>query len=140
MSTVIGTLLFAVAVTLFTWSALQYRQPVLANWTGNTYATMALALTSVVSLILAGAFYSQSYFSPEADGLLSGTIVAVASIAILCAGVFAMRRMILQWRDLIRGRNAFGADLTAANDSGPSQRRPIPGAPNGSKPRRRKAA
>ncbi len=149
MYTVIGALLFAVAVTLFTWSAVQFRQPVPANWTRSPYAAMALALTSVASLLLSAAFVSQAYLTAAPGEYVSVLVLAVAA-AVICAGAFATRQMVLQWQNLNQNQGVYAADfsgamegaaLTAANDdSTAGGRNPVPGAPKGSKPRRRKAA
>ena len=140
MYTVIGTLLFAVAVTLFTWSAVQYRQPVLAHWTSNTSTSMALALTCVVSLLLSSAFISQAIFAVAPAMPLTVPVVVSAAAVILGIGAFVMRRLILQWRHLIRSQAGFAANFSAANDSNPNGRTPVSGSPNGTRPRRRKAA
>ncbi|MDA0664256.1 MAG: hypothetical protein O3B08_15650 [Proteobacteria bacterium] len=148
MNAVIGTLLFAVAVTLFTWSALQYRQPVLAPWTKNTSAAMVLALASTVSLLLAFAFASQAIFNAVPDEFL--TVRVLLSIAAIAGiGVYFMSRFIQQWRSLESNPAASAADfagganvsdLTAANDRNAGGGNPTQGSPSGSKPRRRKAA
>ncbi|MEX2616625.1 MAG: hypothetical protein WD767_11055 [Alphaproteobacteria bacterium] len=140
MYAVIGTLLFAVAVTLFTWSALQYRQPVPARWTIIPSAAMVLALASTVALLLSASFYGLAYLGAADTNAMSAPVIA-ALAAVIGVGVFAMRRMIVQWRDLGRGRTVFVAGRSGpANDANPGGRNPVAGAPSSPKPRRQEAA
>ena len=140
MFAVIGTLLFAVAVTLFTWSALQYRQPVKARWTANPSAAMVLALASTVALLFSVSFFGLALFG-AADANAMPALVIAAVAAVIGVSIFAMRRMIAQWRNLDRDRTVFVAGGSIpANDANPGGQTPVPGATSGPKPRRQKAA
>ena len=147
MEAVIGTLLFAVAVTLFTWSFIQFRVPTRPAWTKGSFPAMLVALSVVTSLLLSGTFFTRAVIDLEKMPI--GPVAIGSIVVIAVAMAFAMRQLLAQWRALNRSARLAGGDLprttsgsvfTPANDSGHLDASPRPGTGGGKPKPRRKAA
>jgi magnesium-transporting ATPase (P-type) len=147
MEAVIGTLLFAVAVTLFTWSGVQFRQPVRPQWTKTNFGAMLVAFTVVASLMFAITFMIYVWLNRNelSFGVLEGGMI----VALIAITVFSLRRLSRQWQELNQEAllsaeslvgTAGGMAFSPANDSMPEKTSPRPRSGSGKGNSRRKAA
>lgn len=98
METVIGTLLFVVAVNLFIWSAIQYRQTTPASWTKAPLSAVFLALFVVSALMFSITIVCNAYIGGEPAAITMRDIW-ITSI-IVAAGAFATYGLAGKWKRL----------------------------------------
>lgn len=122
MGIVIGTLLLASGIILFSWSVLEFQRPRPPLWTKqeNYSISFSVGITTLFSLGIAGFIHGITQEARAMPGVLGWTVVAVT-----CAGLVVFMIGLNRWWKQVRTESplaGFSADGPAtgmaANDVG----------------------
>lgn len=122
MGIVIGTLLLASGIILFSWSVLEFQRPRPPLWTKqeNYSISFSVGITTLFSLGIAGFIHGITQEAHAMPGVLGWTVVAVT-----CAGLVVFMIGLNRWWKQVRTESplaGFSADGPAtgmaANDVG----------------------
>ncbi|MDA0664257.1 MAG: hypothetical protein O3B08_15655 [Proteobacteria bacterium] len=122
MGIVIGTLLLASGIILFSWSVLEFQRPRPPLWTKqeNYSISFSVGITTLFSLGIAGFIHGITLEAHAMPGVLGWTVVAVT-----CAGLVVFMIGLNRWWKQVRTESplaGFSADGPAtgmaANDAG----------------------
>jgi drug/metabolite transporter (DMT)-like permease len=137
MSAIIGTLLIASGIVMFSWSVLQYRRPNPPSWTRQeNYAIgFSMAITAAFSLGFASYVHLIALEAHESFGALEWGAIVVCYVAVAIF-LLALRR----WWQTIRNETPAMAVVAGNENLSTGGKGPSPAAPKGHAGTRAKAA
>ncbi len=135
MGIIIGTLLIASGIILFSWSVLEFQRPQPPLWTKqeNYAISFSVGITTLFSLGTASYIHGFTQEAHAMPGPVGWTIVAIA-----CGGLAVFLIQLNRWWKQIRTESPvagfsddIGVSAKAANDAG----RVLKAKPQGNRPR-----